>query len=108
VSKKAQYPHGLSESNCIVDVVDDQKVRIAFPKDGTMRMGKSKFHDREDFQVYMGAVFPEMNSENGIPVSLRGKYRRLDENGRNIFTFGDPLLDLVTDRFGFIIKSATI
>jgi hypothetical protein len=32
----------------------------------------------------------------------RGKYQRIDRSGQPIFTFGDPILDLITDEHGWI------
>lgn len=84
------------------------KVELHFPSDGFLKSERSKFESREDLVSYLADVLGLPDRRNSARLSLKrkGKYQRLARSGRPIFTFGDPILDLVTDEHGWVTIGA--
>jgi hypothetical protein len=80
------------------------KCEIVFPKNGFLNPGRYEFRDWDDVISFIFQAFglPEQH-EGGFSMKRKGKYQRLDYRGRPAFTFGDPILDLVTDQHGWIV-----
>lgn len=95
-----------TESNANLKLIADNKLEIRFPKtDAHLQMGRNRFKDQEDLVTYLEQIFPLMRQESGFKVSIKrqGKYQRLNKEGQPVFTFGDPVLDLITDEHGWMI-----
>ena len=57
--------------------------------------------DQQSFRATIDA--PMCIRESSIRIMKRtGKYQRIDRTGRPIFTFGDPILDMITDEHGWV------
>jgi len=71
-------------------------------------VGRFRFKDRDELLSYLSQAFPLEKFETGhrVTISRKGKYRRLNEEGEQVFTFGDPLLDLITDEHGWLTVGA--
>ncbi len=94
-----------AESNGRLKQVNRNKLEIHFPREqGVLRVGRSKFKDWDDFMSYLSEMFPLVKHERGhrVTITRKGKYRRINEKGKEIFAFGDPLLDLITDDHGWV------
>lgn len=83
--------------------VSGPKCEINFSEKGFIVPERSGFHDWDDLLNYVIVSFnlPE-KTDISYSMTRRGKYQRLDPKGNPIFTFGDPILDLVTDEYGWI------
>ncbi len=93
------------ESNAVLQPVHASKLEVNFPpKGGIMRMGRHIFKDQEDFLSYLAEIFPVQKDDCGHRFSIKrqGKYDRVDKKGNRIFTFGDPVLDIITDEQGLL------
>jgi hypothetical protein len=93
------------ECNAKVETKEPYKAEIRFPKNGFLRPEKNDFHSYRDILVYIAQIYPSMANEDGtITGSIKriGKYKRLNKSDEPIFTFGDPILDLITDENGLI------
>lgn len=90
--------------NAKMTIFSDNKVEIKFPLQGTIMPEKNEFNDIDDLLSFLSARFHIEPSGETIKLKMRrvGKYQRFDENRNPIFTFGDPILDLLTDENGII------
>jgi hypothetical protein len=79
-------------------------VKLHFPRDGFMRSENSRFDSADDLLRFLRATFGFKGRGSTLLASMRrvGKYQRLDASDTEVFTFGDPILDLVTDAHGWI------
>ena len=92
------------EGNAIARTSASDHIELKFPTDGGFLMPeKNKFKDRDDFLRFISELFPlanEKGSEGVVSVTRMGKYQRISRQGMPIFTFGNPILDLITDDNG--------
>jgi hypothetical protein len=107
LSLKAKYKESRLpvESNVSIRVQQSGKIEFKFPKDGFMTHGRFQFENNDDLIHYFAESFG-LNSRRPPTrgrASRRGKYRRVDAEGKPIFTFGDPFLDLVTNKHGILV-----
>jgi hypothetical protein len=98
-------------TDCNASLSRDQgdKLEIRFPSDGGfLRVGRHAFKDRDDLVKYLESVFPLEKHGAGYrsTIKRKGKYVRVDGAGRTIFTFGDPILDVITDENGWLALGA--
>jgi hypothetical protein len=93
-----------ADSNAWVSNLSPEKIELSFPEQGFIRCGRSEFKSQADLAAYIAEVFslPDKHSSTHLSVRRRGKYQRMNHTGRPIYTFGDPLLDLMTDEHGWI------
>ena len=94
-----------TESNCTIckEQVSD-KVIFHFPKDGTIKPGCHKFDSWNEIAQYIASIFSLDGNEGCLQGTIRceGKYQRVNAQNEPIFTFGDPILDLITNETGEI------
>jgi hypothetical protein len=82
------------------------ELTLSFPKaDGFLSVGRNEFADFDELVSYIADSFGLEARGNGLrgKTVRRGKYRKLDGNGSPAFTFGDPVLDLITDENAIVI-----
>jgi hypothetical protein len=93
-----------ADGNASVGTLTDAKVEIYFPKDGFVQPGRSTFKSQADLAAYIADVLSVKDKRGAARLSVRrkGKYQRVDRAGTPVYTFGDPILDLVTDERGWI------
>lgn len=91
--------------NAKIESPEDGKVKVSFDKGGTVRCSKHEFRDREDLIKYLSQWFPLRTGETGAKLRIirTGKYQRVDAKNAPIFTFGDILLDLMTNEMGKVV-----
>lgn len=78
-------------------------VTFSFPRtEGVLRSARSEFRDRADLVRFLSDTLGVPIRDGGLRGTVRrhGKYVRHDSSGRVIHTFGDPILDLITDEHG--------
>jgi hypothetical protein len=93
-----------SKSNATVRRYHHGKVEFRFGKDGFLEPDQFEFKDRQELQTYLSTVLGfSSTDEPRLSLSRKGRYRRVDHRGDPIFTFGDPVLDLITNRHGLTI-----
>jgi hypothetical protein len=95
------------ESNATITELEPGKAEVRFPTDGAgyMKPGRNQFKDEADLVSYLSQAFPVLQDEKGGfrgTIKRVSKYRRIDERNTTVFTFGDPILDLITDENGFV------
>jgi hypothetical protein len=100
-------------SNATINVLTSGRTEIRFPSDrsGFMTPGRHEFRDQTDLIDYLAQTFPVTRDErDGALILLKrvSTYRRLDYRGQQIFTFGDPILDLITDQDGQLILGGRV
>lgn len=108
-SRKSKVKNLPVGGNGRIYVLAPGKAEISFPENGSMRVGRHKFRGQNDLVGYLSTIFPTILDGKGIRGSLKrtGKYQRVDQKQRPIFTFGDPVLDLITDEHGTVTVSGT-
>lgn len=91
-----------SDSNASVATLATAKIQINFPKNGFIQCGRSTFKDQGELNAYLADVLSLKNkaAAGHLTVRRKGKYQRVDRMGSPIYTFGDPILDLITDERG--------
>ncbi|MGQ0603605.1 MAG: hypothetical protein ACT4QE_18145 [Anaerolineales bacterium] len=100
--KKIKFP---TDSNVALKLVKPNKLELRFPAGaGAMQMGRHRFKDQGDLLGYLSQTFPLESHATGhrFMVTRAGKYQRFNQGGQAIFTFGDPVLDLITDEHGWL------
>jgi hypothetical protein len=93
------------KSNVVLKQVRAGKAQLKFPRaDGHLEVGRDSFDDQDDLLKYLAATFPLAKDGDGrrFTVKRAGKYQRVNAKGDPVFTFGDPVLDLITDEHGWI------
>jgi hypothetical protein len=93
----------LSGSNCELRRHGDDRVEFSFPnRDGYVSPGRWEFDDYDDLVGYIADLLSVEIGADGLRGTIRqvGKYERRDVKGERSFTFGDPILDLITDPAG--------
>lgn len=74
-----------------------------------MRHGRFEFRDQDDLLDYLTNVFRLPPTESSRwRFSRKGKYQRVDEKDNPIFTFGDPIIDLMTNRHGITVVKGEV
>ena len=100
----------LEGANCDIEVAPSNRLHFRFPKSGGLYRGvRSEFRDRSDLVSFLAETFslaPAGESVRGTVVR-RNEYQRVDEYGRPVFTFGDPILDAITDNNGVLTLGKT-
>ncbi len=93
-----------------IQIMTDNKAQIMFPRGATLSPARTKFSDQADLLAYLKKFFPIVGSGKAGRMSMRciGKYQRVDSSGRPILTFGDPVLDLITDPDGKVSVGGTV
>lgn len=98
-----------SKTNVVARRFEHGKFEFRFPKDGFMEHGQFEFKDRDELQAYLSKVFHfPASSEQRASFSRKGRYQRVDDRGNPLFTFGDPILDLITNRHGVTIVAGEV
>ncbi|MCU5743745.1 hypothetical protein [Bacillus thuringiensis] len=95
-----------TESNATLRMIDTSKVEFNFPQGkGFLKVGRSSFKDQNDFLSYLSTTFPinEDKWRRGFSIKRKGKYYRINNSDEIVFTFGDPVLDLITNENGELI-----
>lgn len=92
-------------SNLLVRAVDSAKTEIRAPQDGYLSCDRNEFADVAELAEWLSRAFSVSPHEQGVRGSVRrvGKYRRRNPQGDPCFTFGDPVLDLITDENGVMV-----
>jgi hypothetical protein len=70
-----------------------------------LRLGRFEFGSESELFAYLAETFLIDSEYLGGTIRRSGKYQRIDEKGNPIFTFGDPILDLITDELGITYLS---
>jgi hypothetical protein len=98
------------ESNLELRIERDFKTTIQSPKDGYLQCGKAAFRDFAELIEWLGRIFHLDRRRTSAHGTIRrsGKYQRVDGDGVPCFTFGDPVLDLITDKDGVIEISGRV
>jgi hypothetical protein len=94
-----------SKSNLALKQQRAGKAHLKFPReDGYLEVGRDSFDDQDDLLKYLAGTFPVVKDGDGrrFTVKRTGKYRRVNARGDPVFTFGDPVLDLITDERGWL------
>jgi hypothetical protein len=93
-----------ADGNASVATLKADKIDISFPDGGFIQCGRSQFKSHADLAAYLADVFSVKDKRGAghLSVRRRGKYQRVDRMGSPIYTFGDPILDLITDELGWI------
>lgn len=104
--KKRTTPRNVAvESNVVLYAAEEPlKIELHFPKDGYMCCDRSTFASQQELFNYIYEVFFVPQSEGmGFNISMKrkGKYKRVNRQGKPVFTFGDPILDVITDEQGW-------
>jgi hypothetical protein len=90
-------------SSCEVRVSDGNKLGFAFPKkDAYLSVSRWQFRDFDELQEHLASLISLEHEKGGLTgsSSRRGKYERRDKDGKRVFSFGDPILDLITGPAG--------
>lgn len=93
------------KSNVVLSQLRAGKAHLKFPReDGYLEVGRDSFDDQDSLLKYLAATFPPVKNLEGrrFTVKRTGKYRRVNAKGDPVFTFGDPVLDLITDEHGWL------
>jgi hypothetical protein len=92
------------DTNATIGHADEDKIELHFPKKGFMRCEKSHFKNEAELLAYISeALLIEHRRDSmRLKVKRKGKYQRIDRMGAPVFTFGDPVLDLITDEHGLV------
>lgn len=93
------------KSNVALEHVRAGKAHLRFPReDGHLEVGRHSFDDQDDLLAYLATIVPVVKDGDGLrfTVTRTGKYRRVNAKGDPVFTFGDPVLDLITDEHGWL------
>jgi hypothetical protein len=79
-------------------------VKLHFPRDGFLKAKSSNFDSAADLLRFVRATFGLKGSGSKLRASVRrtGKYQRLDADDNEVFTFGDPIIDSITDAHGWL------
>lgn len=103
-NKKKQQILGVN-GNCILFGTEQpERIEMHFPKEGFLTSEKSTFKDQKDLVSYLSEVFSiPIGANDSIKVSIKrkGKYQRLNRFGKPVFTFGDPIIDTITNEHGW-------
>lgn len=104
IAKPKEMRPLAADSNALVGSLEPEKIEIHFPKQGFVQCARSEFKNQAELTSYLAEVFSLTDKRGSVRLSVKrkGKYQRIDRTGRPIYTFGDPILDLITDEHGWI------
>lgn len=92
--------------NCELVKRDERRLEFRFPEsEGLLAPDRWEFRDRSELVDYLArllSVEPLGDALRGTAVRY-GKYERQDAEGKRAFTFGDPILDLITSPDGTLV-----
>ena len=80
-----------------------ETVTFSFPSgEGEMRAARWQFRNREDLVSFLADTLKLPVHDGGLrgTVHRHGKYVRRDASGSPVTSFGDPILDLITNDHG--------
>lgn len=91
-------------SNGRVSTAASGAVKLHFPKDGVVHCENSRFDSAADLVRFLRSTFGFAGTGSTVLASMRrvGKYQRLDASDSEVFTFGDPILDTITNADGWV------
>lgn len=95
-----------ASSNCEVLRRGADHLEFRFPKSaGQLSPGRWEFREHQELIDHLAALFGVEPTQDGVHGTAKcvGKYDRKAPDGGRAFTFGDPILDLVTDPNGTIV-----
>jgi hypothetical protein len=119
-TRQARFPDGIkrpppavkpadlrplaADSNAIVGNLKPEKIVISFPEAGFIQCNQSVFKNQADLVAYIADVLSLKDKRGAARLGVwrKGKYQRVDRAGSPVYTFGDPILDLVTDEYGWV------
>jgi hypothetical protein len=82
---------------------EEGRLLIQFPRDGgVVQPAQWRFTDRDDLIKFLADRLGLTIENGGLrgTVHRRGKYARLSSHGAPIMSFGDPILDMITNEHG--------
>ena len=91
--------------SCSVSCLEGTKAHIRFEPGATVCAGRSEFEHPGEIDAYVREFFGLQSFDVDARQSMRrtGKYAKVDSAGSPVPTFGDPILDLITDDTGSLI-----
>ena len=95
-----------AHANCELVKYDTGNLEFRFPeRQGVVKSTRWEFRDRAELVDYVGQLLSlDMRGDGLRGKAVRyGKYDCQGPNGERAFTFGDPILDLITDAEGGIV-----
>jgi hypothetical protein len=100
--------HRLERLASLADVqpLKGKKAKLHFDEDRAyLQCARFEFESTNDLVRYVADQIPTESHGRGIAGTLvrTGKYQRISRQGEQVFSFGDPLLDLVTNDEGTIV-----
>lgn len=84
-------------------VLGEAKAELRFDEEHRyLRGGRSDFATEAELLRHIASTFPAAADGRGLSGSIKrvGKYERITSEGDAAFSFGDPILDLITDDQG--------
>jgi len=97
-------------SNCELVRRDEGRLDFRFPKQaGFLTPARWEFQDRSELVDHLAQLLSLELEGDGLRGTQRnfGKYEHQDSDGNRVFTFGDPILDLITDPEGTLVIGGT-
>ena len=86
-----------------IEAIADGKAQTRFSQDRRyVQAGHGRYDSLDALTAQLSKTFPSERSRFGLHGALTrvGKYTRVTEDGDTAFTFGDPILDFITDAQG--------
>jgi hypothetical protein len=83
----------------------DGQAELRFDADHVyLQPGRTQFESEEDLAAHISELLPRSDHRPGIRGRVKriGKYERINQEGDPIFSFGDPVLDSITDEQGVV------
>jgi hypothetical protein len=92
-----------------IQIIGDNRAQLIFAPGATISPARTEFADEEDLLAYLKQFFPIVGEGKVARMTIcrKGRYQRIDSMQRPILTFGDPVLDLITDPSGRVRIGAT-
>jgi hypothetical protein len=91
-------------ADCEIRRHEGSKLEFRFGKDGSLAPLRSEFRDPKELVQFVAETYGLESQDGGLRGSIvrRGKYERRGPGGERAFTFGDPILDLISTPTGQI------
>jgi hypothetical protein len=105
-TRHAQIFSANGRSNCELVKREGNRLEFRFPeREGFLTPARWEFRDRRELTEYIAELFSLDVTTDGLRgTGVRfGKYERRDVDGGRAFTFGDPILDLITNPAGELL-----
>jgi len=96
------FGHG---SNVTCRTLENSRIEMKFATDGTIAAHENAvFRDDDHLLSFVAEAFSLSARKDLANISMKrtGRYRRVNGRGEPVFTFGDPVLDLITDEHGWL------